>query len=250
MIQDSILRLEFLIDAVPHLFFQLEKGYVYKKPLPEKWSPIEIIGHLCDSALYNWQRFSSITWTSSPYEVKAYQQDALVKSNHYQESQPDTLLQLWVSLNRQILFLWEKFSDSALAKPIILPDASKSDLSFLIKDYLEHLEHHLQQIFSEPFPTTIPHTFSAPGIIEDPEILKVLFRKGYVSVECYHPRGEDRQQPHLQDEFYFISKGKASFNRDGNHTEVKAGYFLYVPAGQAHHFFNFSSDFTTWVVFF
>ena len=37
---------------------------------------------------------------------------------------------------------------------------------------------------------------------------------GTMSVELYAPRGHDPQQPHAQDELYFIVSGRGTFLRD------------------------------------
>lgn len=250
MLKTSIKRLEFLTDVVPHLFIQLDAEAAREKPAPDKWSPTEILGHLCDSALHNWQRFATISFCATPYRVKTYQQDKLVSANHYQEAHIGSILQLWVGLNRQILFIWNHYSPEDQNKTILLPDDSAANLAFLIKDYLDHLEHHLQQIFHSSLNIEVPFRQFGEGILPGNDILQILFRKGAVSVELYQPKLKDYQNPHVQEEFYFIAGGTADFNKNGLIQEVKSGDFLFVPAGMPHHFLNFSDDFSTWVVFF
>ncbi|MCB0663867.1 MAG: cupin domain-containing protein, partial [Saprospiraceae bacterium] len=155
-----------------------------------------------------------------------------------------------VGLNRQIVSLWKNYTESTWKTPIVLPDSSEADLAFLVKDYVDHLEHHLKQIFTTPYDISIPKSTSEKISSENQQILQILLREGNVSVEFYQPKDKDSQQPHLQDEFYFIANGNADFDRDGSIEKVKAGDFLFVPAGEKHHFLNFSSGFSTWVVFF
>ena len=78
----------------------------------------------------------------------------------------------------------------------------------------------------------------------------VLMKHGTMQVEYFKPEGADTQQPHRQDELYFIQSGSAQFNRNGEWVAVKQGDVLFVPAGMPHHFTEFSSDFATWVVFY
>ena len=72
---------------------------------------------------------------------------------------------------------------------------------------------------------------------------------GTMSVELYAPRGHDPQQPHVQDELYFVLSGRGTFLRDTERMPCAAGDCLFVPAGMVHRFEDFSDDFATWVVF-
>jgi mannose-6-phosphate isomerase-like protein (cupin superfamily) len=78
----------------------------------------------------------------------------------------------------------------------------------------------------------------------------VLFEHGSLSVELYKPDKTDKQTPHTRDEVYIIATGNGYFNLDGEITPVTTGDFLFVPAHQPHHFFDFSDDFSSWVLFY
>lgn len=77
-----------------------------------------------------------------------------------------------------------------------------------------------------------------------------LFEHGTLSVEIYKPEKVDLQQPHPRDEVYVIVSGSGEFLNDGVRTNFRPGDFLFVPAGNAHRFENFSDDFSTWVLFY
>lgn len=77
-----------------------------------------------------------------------------------------------------------------------------------------------------------------------------LFEHGTLSVEIYKPEKIDLQQPHPRDEVYVIVSGSGEFLNDGVRTNFRPGDFLFVPAGNAHRFENFSDDFSTWVLFY
>ncbi len=83
----------------------------------------------------------------------------------------------------------------------------------------------------------------------DKEFTK-LFSYQSLKVEIYKPVGEDKQQPHDQDEIYVIANGTATFFHEGETTDIKAGDFLFVKAGDEHRFLDFSEDFSTWVFFY
>ena len=83
----------------------------------------------------------------------------------------------------------------------------------------------------------------------DGEPFVTAFGHGTMSVEVFAPRGTDHQQPHSQDELYFIMSGHAGFAREGRRSDVSLGDALFVPAGERHHFEDISNDFIAWVVF-
>lgn len=71
---------------------------------------------------------------------------------------------------------------------------------------------------------------------------------GYL-VEYWKPDGADVQEPHAQDEFYFITAGAARIDIDGRVHEVAAGSVVFVPAQLPHRFFDQSDDLEMWIVF-
>ena len=83
----------------------------------------------------------------------------------------------------------------------------------------------------------------------DGEPFVTAFGHGTMSVEVFAPRGIDNQQPHRQDELYFVMSGQADFIREGRRTFVQLGDVLFVPAGERHHFEEMSNDFISWIVF-
>ncbi len=140
--QSTITRFEILLSSIP---LSGISGLTYKAS-PEKWSKLEIIGHLIDSAINNLQRFTEIQFEPRPYQIRRYNQDELVKANAYQEADSGKLIALWISLNIRILAIMKRQTDTTLAYPIILPDGEPSDLRFLMTDYVDHLEHHVKQL--------------------------------------------------------------------------------------------------------
>lgn len=75
-------------------------------------------------------------------------------------------------------------------------------------------------------------------------------RHGTMRAGLYAPRGEDKQQPHSQDEIYIVHSGSAVFAHGEERAECAAGDLLFVAAGERHRFERMSDDFETWVVFY
>lgn len=78
----------------------------------------------------------------------------------------------------------------------------------------------------------------------------VVHRHGSMFAGLYAPQPADRQEPHAQDEAYIVVRGTASFRRPSDVVEVRAGDYLFVPAGMEHRFEAMSEDFATWAIFY
>ncbi|MFS1514964.1 DinB family protein [Bacillus sp. SM2101] len=120
------------------------------KPIQSKWSKKEILGHLCDSANINHQRFVEIlSATTASVSINNYNQDLLVKVHNYQHSfKTDDLIIVWVGLNTQIVNLLKHVTKEQWELPCLLENKQPVTLKWLVNDYINHLSHHLEQIFS------------------------------------------------------------------------------------------------------
>jgi F0F1-type ATP synthase delta subunit len=70
----------------------------------------------------------------------------LVKANDYQNAEIKKNIALWDNINNWILSVMKKQTPKTLVYKIELDKNKISDLSFLMKDYVEYLEHHLDQM--------------------------------------------------------------------------------------------------------
>lgn len=145
--QDAILKFEkLLLENVRYFPTITQKMLEERKP--GKWSKKEILGHLTDSAIHNLVRFTEINYLEKPYHHRPYNQIDLVNLNQYQTMDIDELTQLWFSVNKQIVRIIKSVDNEALDYKIVLSDGTEIDLKFLMTDYVEHLEHHINQIKS------------------------------------------------------------------------------------------------------
>jgi len=144
-------QLETYIESFPIKLKQFSSEKLLKRPAPDKWSRQEILGHLIDSAINNLKRFTEIQFLSQPYTVISYNQNELITVNDYQNLSLDHLLNLWQALNRQIIFVVKRIPADKLNYPVDPQYESKElkTLSWIICDYLAHMEHHFRQIFPE-----------------------------------------------------------------------------------------------------
>lgn len=77
-----------------------------------------------------------------------------------------------------------------------------------------------------------------------------LFRHASLMTEIWKPEGVDTQEPHSQDELYFVVRGEGEFVHGTERGHVAAGDLLFVPAQVPHRFEHFTTDFVVWVVFY
>ena len=61
--------------------------------------------------------------------------------------------------------------------------------------------------------------------------------------------GEDPQEPHGEDEVYYIVGGRAWLDVDGDDQPVTPGSIIFVPAGTPHHFHKIEADLSVLVFF-
>ena len=151
-IDAAVHQLENHIETFPEKMKQIASEELLTRPAPGKWSKQEILGHLVDSAINNLKRFTEIQFLPQPYSVISYRQNELVMVNDYQDLSVDHLLDLWQSLNRQIVFVVKRIPPEKLNYPVDPQYESREmkTLDWIIRDYVAHMEHHFRQIFPEP----------------------------------------------------------------------------------------------------
>lgn len=140
-------RLKSLITEVTELVEAMTEEAFTRKPSIEKWSKQEILGHLCDSALNNHQRFVRFLLSDTPIHIQGYTQDGWVLLQGYQDQyQPGEVLALWRDLNRMIVRVMQQASEADYRKKGLLEDGTEVTLEWLFDDYIEHMIHHKKQL--------------------------------------------------------------------------------------------------------
>lgn len=146
---NAVSGLASLIQQFPEFYRSLSHAE-WVKPHPEgKWSRLQILGHLCDSAINNLSRFIRIQYESQPCYLTSYNQNKWVDAQNYCSADPDEILNLWVSLNQSVIRIISNLTPPQLSLVYQLPQGETVTLEWLIEDYLEHMKHHLEQIFPD-----------------------------------------------------------------------------------------------------
>jgi len=123
----------------------------------DHWSSKQIIGHLIDSATNNHARFV-LGQMKDDLVFAGYDQNGWVRTNHYQQAPWSQLVDLWSAYNLHLHHVMAHASKEKMTTPCTLhtlqeiafntvPQSEAVTLEYLMKDYVDHLKHHLNQIF-------------------------------------------------------------------------------------------------------
>jgi hypothetical protein len=115
---------------------------------PGKWTRIEVLGHLLDSAAHNHQRFARALHVDA-LSAPGYDGDAQVRVQHFSEAPVALLVDAWSADNRLLSFVLAQIPPDKEQTPCSVGSGAPMPLRDLAFDYVAHLEHHLRQIFGE-----------------------------------------------------------------------------------------------------
>ena len=145
MTESARLLRRILDEAKPRLLAFTEDN-ASAKPLPDKWSLKEILGHLMDSASNNHQRFVRMQEVQN-MGAFSYEQEHWVNSQHYQDEPWADLVSTWYTYNKHLAHVIEHINPSTLNHMCDIGYPKPATLRYVVEDYIRHMQHHLNQIF-------------------------------------------------------------------------------------------------------
>ena len=142
--------------ALPRLR-ELSDAAAGEPPAPGKWTPKEVLGHLIDSASNNHGRFMRAQF-SDDLVFPGYEQEKWVAMQRYADVPWEDLVALWRGFNLHIARVMANAPDEVRRAPRAkhnldqiawrtVPRDQPATLQYFMDDYVDHLEHHLGQIF-------------------------------------------------------------------------------------------------------
>lgn len=143
-------------SAAPRLM-QITDAESAQPRAEDHWSSKQIIGHLIDSATNNHARFI-VAQLKDDLVFPGYDQNGWVRTNRYQMRSWSDLIELWRAYNLHLHHVMANADEAKLNTPCTLhtlqeiafktvPQSEAVTLEYLMKDYVNHLKHHLSQIF-------------------------------------------------------------------------------------------------------
>lgn len=150
-------ELNTVVNAVAEKLAGISDAEFASKPVPNKWSKKEVLGHLIDSAHSNLRRFMVGQYESSPPHI-IYEQELWVAANDYQHESRENLITLWRLMNQRIAIVLttmpkQKYSNLCNTGK---GEVSMRALDWLAADYVKHLKHHVNQILPGTYNITYP----------------------------------------------------------------------------------------------
>lgn len=148
-----------MLSQMPHHLLQLvaesETAFAYfdenlwATPLGKgRWTRLQVLGHLIDSAANNHQRFVRAL-IQPRLDWPGYDQAAHVSTQNYAGADPAVCVALFCAYNRLISHVIGQTSEIKASTPCSIGGAQEMTLSDLILDYVAHLEHHLRQVLEK-----------------------------------------------------------------------------------------------------
>jgi hypothetical protein len=140
-------KLKTIISETEPKLRRMDDDEVILKPYPEKWSKKELLGHLIDSAANNHQRFVRSQYGVAK-DFPPYAHNEWVSIQKYNEIDWETLISFWLVYNQHLIKLIENIPAQFESTLCNIGKDEPVTLKFVVEDYLQHMQHHLDDILN------------------------------------------------------------------------------------------------------
>jgi hypothetical protein len=142
---DVLQSFKTLLDQTPGRLIKFSEAEAAARPAPGQWSKKEILGHLIDSVSNNHQRIVRMQ-LEPQISFPGYKQEQWVATQRYQQEPWKDMIQAWEGFNRHLLHVVTQIPEDRRGNLCSLDGNEPVTLEFLVRDYVQHLAHHLRQI--------------------------------------------------------------------------------------------------------
>ncbi len=145
---DSAERLRRILAQEEPLLRAIDDSSAAASPGAGRWSRKEELGHLLDSATNNRVRFVNAA-LAGRFEGPGYDGPGWVNLGGYSEAQWSALVNLWKALNTSLAMLIERIPAERMSAECRIGEFSGPvTLEFVVEDYVEHMQRHLDHILA------------------------------------------------------------------------------------------------------
>jgi hypothetical protein len=116
-------------------------------PDVQRWSKKQELGHLVDSATNNRVRFAKAA-LEGRFEGPSYDARGWVDLGGYARMGWTELVDLWKALNMALATLVSRIPEERRTAECRIGESLPASLEFVVDDYIEHMQHHLDHILS------------------------------------------------------------------------------------------------------
>jgi len=116
-------------------------------PGAQRWSKKQEIGHLVDSATNNRVRFTKAA-LEGRFEGPSYDGRGWVELGGYAQMPWADLVDLWKALNNALAALVSRIPEERRTAECRIGESFAAPLEFVVDDYIQHMQHHLDHILS------------------------------------------------------------------------------------------------------
>jgi hypothetical protein len=118
----------------------------FTAPKPGGWSRKQELGHLIDSATNNHMRFV-LASIDGEFRGQGYAQDKWVEAHGYRDMAWPALVDLWYHYNALLAHLIERIPEEQMENRCVIGWGVMT-LSFVISDYVIHMQHHIDDVLA------------------------------------------------------------------------------------------------------
>jgi len=115
------------------------------RPFPGKWTPNEVIGHLCDSEIVYGYRIRLILCEENP-TILGMDQDLWVAGQRHNEREPGDLVEMFRNLRSCNLAVWKMMGPRELQRTGDHNERGKESLGLMLRMNAGHDLSHIDQI--------------------------------------------------------------------------------------------------------
>lgn len=133
------------IDLVQQAVAGMTAAQLRERPVPGKWSTLEVLSHLADFEVIGVDRIMAVIAEDGP-ALPGRDERQFIARLAYEQRDPDEQLQLITLCRRHVTRILRTLTDADLSRCGIHSEAGQLTLEMLLNRVITHVEHHMKFI--------------------------------------------------------------------------------------------------------